>query len=409
MNAPEIDYEAVFQALPGAVALFTTDLFYADVNEAFLRSLGRTRDQVVGRNLSDAFPDNPADGESVGMRRLRDSLRWVEASGQRDAMAPHRYDVQSLDQPGVWGERYWSTVSVPVFGADGRVALLLHWEEDITELMRHPGRRRDGDRARALDAELYTRARELQRVNELLRAAHAREREVALQLQEAMLPTRGRLTRRHVVVRYRPAVGALNVCGDWYDVADLPGDRCAVAVGDVVGNGLAAACVMGQLRSALSASAGIADGPARALEALDLYAGSVQGAESSTAVLAVIDETEHTIAYSSAGHLPPALLHSDGPVDFLDQATDPPLAARPGHPPRIEAETTFAEGTTLVLYTDGLIERRDEDIDAGLRRLAGSLDRHRDDDPETLADALLADLLPPAGATDDTALVVLRL
>jgi serine phosphatase RsbU (regulator of sigma subunit) len=210
-------------------------------------------------------------------------------------------------------------------------------------------------------------------------------------------------------VRYRPAVGALNVCGDWYDLVDLPGDRLAVAVGDVVGHGLAAACVMGQLRSALSAATRVADGPARALEALGLYARSVDGAESTTAATAFIDWHDHTLTYSSAGHLPPALLHPGGTVSFLDRATDPPLGASLEHAMRPEATSPFDEGATLVLYTDGLIERRTEDIDTGLARLTDALARHRHSGPEDLADALLAELLPPSGNTDDTALVVIRL
>lgn len=409
VNASGIDYEAVFQALPGAVALFTTDLVYVDVNEAFLSSMGRTRDQVVGRHLFDAFPDDPKDPGVTGMRKLQASLQWVAATGERDAMTLHRYDVEYPDRPGVWEERYWSPVNVPVFGPDGRVALLLHREEDITELIRSLTDRGTGDRPTVLEAELYTRAGELQGINERLREAHACEHEVALRLQEAMLPAPGPVRHHRAAVRYRPAVGGLNVCGDWYDLVELPGDRIAVAVGDVVGCGLAAACVMGQLRSALSAASRVADGPAQALEALGLYARSVDGAESTTAVLSVIDGTNRTIAYSSAGHLPPALLHPDGTVDFLDQATDPPLGARPEHIPRPQAETAFTEGATLVLYTDGLVERRSEDIDVGLTRLADALTRHRSADPETLADALLVDLTPPAGATDDTALVVLRL
>ena len=102
-------------------------------------------------------------------------------------------------------------------------------------------------------------------------------------------------------------------------------------------------------------------------------------------------------------------MHPDGTVTFLDGATDPPLAARPTRLPRPQARTPFVEGSTLVLYTDGLIERRTESIDTGLERLAASLAHHREHDPETLADALLADLLPPTGNTDDTALIVLRL
>ncbi|MDQ8704934.1 SpoIIE family protein phosphatase [Streptomyces sp. LHD-70] len=409
MNASEIDYEAVFQALPSAVALFTTDLVYIDVNEEFLSSLGRTRDQVVGRYLPDAFPDNPEEPAVTGMAKLQASLRWVAATGQRDAMTLHRYDVELPDRPGVWEERYWSPVNVPVFGPDGKVALLLHREEDITELVRSRSGPGSDDRATMLEAELVTRARELQEVNERLRQAHAREREVALTLQGAMLPASGPLQDHRAAVRYRPAVGALNVCGDWYDLVDLPDNCMAVAVGDVVGQGLAAAGVMGQLRSALSAASRIADGPAQALEALGLYARSVDGAESTTAVTVFIDYDSHIIAYSSAGHPPPALLHRDGTVDFLDQATDPPLGARPEHVPRPQAEIEFTEGAALVLYTDGLVERRREDIDCGLARLADSLTSHRGADPETLADALLADLLPPSGATDDTALVVLPL
>ncbi|MFD4264122.1 PP2C family protein-serine/threonine phosphatase [Streptomyces sp. NPDC058534] len=409
MNESEIDYEAVFQALPSMVALFTTDLEYADVNEAFLSGLGRARDQVVGHRLADAFPDDPGDPAVTGMRKLRDSLRWVAATGERDAMTLHRYDVESVHRPGVWVERYWSTVCVPVLSPDRRVAWLLHWEEDLTELIRQRRSQSGGDRGTVLEAELYRRARELQEVNERLRKAHAHEREVALHLQEAMLPVPDPLRGQHSAVRYRPAVGSLNVCGDWYDLVDLPCGRVAVAVGDVVGSGLVAACVMGQLRSALSAACRAADGPAKALEALDLYARSVDGAESTTAALAVIDGTSRTISYSSAGHLPAALVRADGTVDFLDQATDPPLATRPEHTSRPQTETTFTEGSVLVLYTDGLIERRGEDIDVGLARLTGSLTRHRHADPETLADALLDDLIPPAGATDDTALVILGL
>ncbi|MGY3676775.1 SpoIIE family protein phosphatase [Streptomyces sp. TE33382] len=409
MNRPVIDYQAVFQALPGPVALLTPELVYADANAEFLSMSGRTRGQVVGRYLFDVFPDNPNDRGATGMRNLYASLRRVVATGERDSMALQRYDVEDPERPGVWQERYWSPVNVAVLAPDGSVALLLHRVEEVTELIRARGAR-GGERAPVLEAELYTRARELQEVNERLRQAHAREREVALHLQRAMLPAPRPLGHHRAAVRYRPAVGALNVCGDWYDLADLPGgNRTVVAVGDVVGHGLRAAGVMGQLRSALSAASRVADGPAQALEVLGLYARSVDGAESATAVSVFIDWTGRTLTYSSAGHPPPALRHPDGTVTFLDQATDPPLGARPEHVPGPQAQTAFADGSALVLYTDGLIERRREDIDTGLLRLAGSLARHGTTDPDTLGDALLADLIPPAGLTDDTALIVVRL
>lgn len=345
------------------------------------------------------------------MRNLSASLERVKATGEPDTMALQRYDVEDPERPGEWQERYWSPVNAPVLAPDGTVALLLHRVEEVTDLIKARGSR-SGDRGRVLEAELYTRARELQEVNERLRRAHAREREVALHLQEAMLPAPRPLGHHRAAVRYRPATTALNVCGDWYDIADLPTPgrtAVAVAVGDVVGHGLRAAGVMGLLRSALSAASRVADGPAQALDVLGLYARSVAGAESTTAVSVFVDWTSRTLIYSSAGHPPPALCRPDGTVVLLDQATDPPLGARPEHVARPQARTGFTEGSVLVLYTDGLVERRREDIDTGLDRLARSLARHRHADPDALADALLADLVPPDGLTDDTALIVLRL
>ncbi|MFF0084989.1 PP2C family protein-serine/threonine phosphatase [Streptomyces canus] len=409
MRKPHIDYGAVFRALPGMVALLTPELVYVDVNDDFLRLTGRTREQLLGHYIFDVFPENPNDSAAAGMRETRASMLRAVATGERDTMAVLRYDIEEPQRPGHWHEHFWSPVNAPVLGTDGKVKLLVHRVEEVTELIRARGGPGGDSRARVLEAELYTRARELQEVNERLRKAHAREREVALALQEALLPAPGPLGHHQAAVRYRPAVGSLNVCGDWYDLVDLPDDCLAVAVGDVVGHGLAAACVMGQLRSALSAATRVADGPARALEALGLYARSVDGAESTTAATAFVDWGDRTLTYSSAGHLPPALLRPDGTVTFLDRATDPPLGASLEHTIRPEAVTPFDEGATLVLYTDGLIERRTEDIDTGLARLADALTRHRRAAPEDLADALLAELLPPTGNADDTALVVIRL
>nr|WP_079192383.1 PP2C family protein-serine/threonine phosphatase [Streptomyces sp. CB01883] len=165
-----------------------------------------------------------------------------------------------------------------------------------------------------------------------------------------------------------------------------------------------------RLRSALSATSRVATGPAQALEVLGRYAHSLTGAESTTAVTAFIDFSRHLITYSSAGPPPPALLRGDGTVDLLDQATDPPLDAAFEPSPRPEATTAFTDGDTLLLYTDGLIERRHQDIDTGLSRPTDALARHRAlTHPEALADAVINDLIPAEGVTDDTALVVVSL
>ncbi|MET8638659.1 PP2C family protein-serine/threonine phosphatase [Streptomyces sp. NPDC004096] len=386
MAEPEIDYKAVFQALPGAVALLTPQLIYADVNEEWLRILGRAREQEIGHYLPDDFASSPNSSGAAVVRNLQASLRRVADTGECDAMevqrfepeGPYRPAVRDDDQPEAHSRpatvdaRYWSMTNIPVFDSNGQLVLLLHRAEEVTELIQ----------ARA----------------------------VALSLQEAMLPTHRPTGRHPVAVRYRPAGSALDVGGDWYDLVDLPGDRLGIAVGDVVGHGLSAAGVMGQLRSALSAASRVASGPARALEVLDRYARSVTGAENATAANTFVDWNAHAIAYSSAGHLPPALLHGDGAVEFLDQATHPPLGARLEDDAWPQSTIGFTEDAFLVLYTDGLVERRREDIDTGIARLADCLTQHeRAADAEALADALLADLLPPEGVTDDTALVIVRL
>ncbi|MFE7464994.1 PP2C family protein-serine/threonine phosphatase [Streptomyces sp. NPDC057499] len=372
MAEPEIDYTAVFQALPGAVALLTPQLFFADVNEQWLRMVSRNREDVIGRYMPDDYADTPNHPNAVVARNIGESLHRVARTGRTETMELQRFEpTDSAVRPRAAEERFWSITNIPVPGTDGRVAMLLHRVADVTELIQ----------ARA----------------------------VALSLQEAMLPAPRVVGRHTVAVRYRPAVGALEVGGDWYDLVELPGDRLGVAVGDVVGHGLSAATVMGQLRSALSAASRSCGGPARALEILELYADSVVGAENTTVASAVVDWDTHHITYSVAGHLPPALLRSDGTVEFLDRATDPPLGARFDHGPWSQATAPFTEGGFLVLYTDGLVERRGEDIDTGLARLAGSLSRHARAGAEALADALLADLLPSTGTGDDTALVIVPL
>jgi serine phosphatase RsbU (regulator of sigma subunit) len=329
-------------------------------------------------------------------------------------MALQKYDIPITERPGEFEERWWSPINTPVLGPDGTVDWIIHKVEDITPFLQalaSGGWPPDSApvQREAVVAELYTRARELQRLNEELRLAHTRERQVAVTLQEAMLQSPDLARHDDVALRYLPATGSMTVCGDWFDMIDLSDERYGVAVGDVVGHGLEAAAVMGMLRSALSATIRALERPAQALDVLNLYSRSIEGAANTTVVWAMIDPRSRLIIYSNAGHPPPVLVHPDGTCDMLDEAADPPLGARPQDVPHPQAALSYSPGDTLVLYTDGLFERRGEDIDAGLARLVDTLSRHANQSPERLADGVLNDLGVADGAQDDIALLIVRL
>src|SRR6202044_689705 len=189
-------------------------------------------------------------------------------------------------------------------------------------------------------------------------------RAVALTLQHAILaPTE---LPHGFAARYTPAVPPLEVGGDWYDVVPLPGQRTGVVVGDCVGRGLPAAAVMGQLRSASQAVLLRAPGPAEALADLDTFAGPIPGAECTSVFCAILDPAAGTVTYSCAGHPPPILVTSQGERQLLDQARSLPLGMLPDGWERQQATAALPAGATLMLYTDGLVERRNRPLDAGI-------------------------------------------
>jgi PAS domain S-box-containing protein len=231
------------------------------------------------------------------------------------------------------------------------------------------------------------------------------EREVALTLQHAMLgPAR---MPPGFAVRYEPATPPLEIGGDWYDIAELPGGRIGIIVGDCVGRGLAAASVMGQLRSACRALLLDTQGPARALTALDRFASLIPDALCSTVFCAVLDPGTGQLRYASAGHPPGILAHPDGRVELLDQGRSPALALDPGHP-RGEAAAQVPEGATLLLYTDGLVERRGLDLDVTTDRAAALLRDGRQTPVAELAERIMTSLAPGQGYEDDVALLLHR-
>lgn len=136
MAGPQIDYMAVYRQLPIPVLLLTPEFVIADANEAYLRVTGRAREDLVGRYVFDAFPDNPSDPDATGVRNLRASFGRVLSTGEPDAVALQKYDVEVPDSPGVFARRYWCPMSAPVFGLGGRVVLIACCVEEITDRLR---------------------------------------------------------------------------------------------------------------------------------------------------------------------------------------------------------------------------------------------------------------------------------
>lgn len=238
-------------------------------------------------------------------------------------------------------------------------------------------------------------------------AARAVERDeyqrISTTLQAAMLPPTSNLST--VAARYLPAVGGLAVGGDWYDVVSLDENRRAVVVGDCVGSGLQAATVMAQLRTAARTMLIEGHDPASTVAGVDLYAGQLDGALCTTMVCAIFDRAAGTVTYCRAGHPPALLVRGGDDVVWLDAPGGPPLAI--GGAPRRNAVHDVQHGDVVVLFSDGLVERRGESIDDGLARLADACAQRCDGSVQVIADGLIEDLLP-AGATDDVVLVVKR-
>ena len=246
------------------------------------------------------------------------------------------------------------------------------------------------------------------------RRAEASEREtraVAVQLQRSLLA--GELADGDgfvVETRYRPAVEDLEVGGDWYDAFCLPDrDVVNVSVGDVVGRGIAAACAMGQIRSALRAIAVSGVGPARTLDQLDAFVERIPDAHSATVVCAEVDLDDRWVRYACAGHLPPLLLAPDGTVTYLWEGRSTPLAAVRQAGPRSEGEVTLEPGSRLLLFTDGLVERRDRGLDEGLETLARMVVDTAVLPPGEMVDAVMGAMLHNEDVRDDVCVLCLTL
>ncbi|MFJ9979479.1 SpoIIE family protein phosphatase [Streptomyces cyaneofuscatus] len=250
-----------------------------------------------------------------------------------------------------------------------------------------------------------------------------RERSASLALQRQLLPHHvPPQSAVEIAYRYLPSDDVTGVGGDWFDVIPLSGTRVGLVVGDVVGHGLQAAATMGRLRTSVRAFAQLDMAPDELLtrlddlvgQPLDERPGTRDGAPSdaydelttgATCLYAVYDPVSRRCVMARAGHLPPAVVHPDGRVTFPDLPAGPPLGL--GGLPFESMEIELPVGSLLALFTDGLVEARDHDIDQGLDALGRVLG-----DPaaslEELCDRAVSELVPDATTADDTALLLAR-
>jgi hypothetical protein len=233
---------------------------------------------------------------------------------------------------------------------------------------------------------------------------YEREHRIAEALQGGLLPREiPHLRGVAVAARYMPGAAGLNVGGDWYDVMSLPKDRTGVAMGDVAGRGVKAATVMGQIRTAFRAYAHDGSQPESVVRRLDRLMSTLDPDHFSTMAYLVWDPGDAAAHTVVAGHPPPLLIDHTGRARYLDEDASVPLGTLPGFPYR-QVRTPVDVGSTLVMYTDGLVEQ-EAGLDEGLARLARAA--AHGGSPDELCDRILESMLPP-NAEDDVAIAVLR-
>ncbi|MBM7776127.1 anti-anti-sigma factor [Actinokineospora baliensis] len=357
LRASEQRYRMLFERATDGVWVVDEQLRYVEVNPAGCALFGATREEILGRTINEFVAV-----EETG--RLRELWHRLTAG-----------DVATE----VW----------EIHRGDGRVVAL-----ELSIQATPAG-------VQAIGRDVTARRRADQERELLLR----REHEIAEALQRSLLPRElPGLARLATAARYLPAARHAQAGGDWYEVLQLTDTVVALSVGDVVGKGPTAAAVMGQLRSALAGY--LLDGysPAAALERLDAFVARTPGAMGTTCACLTFDWASGLLRWSLAGHPPP--LVADGRVGYLAGAAGPVLGVA-GRGPYREGETTLRPGATVLLYTDGLVERPGTVIDVGLARLAEVVTARAGLDPESLATRVTTALLD-GGHGDDVALVVAR-
>ncbi|EFL33176.1 magnesium or manganese-dependent protein phosphatase [Streptomyces viridochromogenes DSM 40736] len=326
----ELRVREVLDRVPSLVALVHgPDHRVAYVNDAYRTTFGA---RPLGERARDALPELDA----LGLFPLLDQ---VQRSGKprtvKSRKAPDGRSYTFTCTPVAQGDRKG--------GSDGRGVLV--FATDVT------------DHAEAA---------------ERLRASERRQRETAVTLQRSLLPQElEEPDDLRIAATYHPGGTEAAVGGDWYDVITLGGGRTALVIGDVMGRGVRAAAVMGQLRTAVRAYARLDLPPHEVLQLLDGLAAEIDANQIATCAYAVHDPNEGKLVYASAGHLPILVRDENGTVLRAEEPTGPPLGT--GGWMHTSGSIPLSPGSTAVLYTDGLVERRDADLDEGIAALERAL------------------------------------
>jgi serine phosphatase RsbU (regulator of sigma subunit) len=235
---------------------------------------------------------------------------------------------------------------------------------------------------------------------------YEQQRTVALELQRSLLQPQPVPvpTGLELAYKYLPGGGGADVGGDWFDVIPLPRERMAFVIGDVMGRGVHAAAIMGQLRTAVRAYAVLDLAPAELVSRFNQLVCEMSPDLIGTCIYAVVDRSSQSITLANAGHPPPAVRRPDGEVLLMDEQLGPPLGI-PGGVFR-EHDVGFPAGTRVLLFTDGLVEHRSRPIEDGLEQLHGWLASAHGSLNE-LCDDVVAALLDPAAQDDDVTLLAL--
>ena len=353
LRSSEERFRVAFEQAPMGMSFLDLEGRFVQVNDAYCRIVRRTRDDLLGRSPVEITHPDDIDFTNYAIRTV-----------MNDEVPVFRFEKRYVDGD---GETIWVEISGSVFrGADGEPQFVIGMVQDLSE------------------------------------------RHVAHTLQRSMLTTRlPDVDGVDLAVRYLPGSPDTEVSGDWYDVIPLPGGRVGVVTGDVVGRGIEAAATMSQLRTALRAYAIEGLQPGEVIGKLHKMVDRLGIGLSTTLVYLDLQPLTRELRYASAGHLPPLLVTAGGGSHFLDGARSTPLGASPAGVAVAEERLVLEAGDTVLLYTDGLVERRHEPIDRRLAELQRAM-AAAPGDLDACLEHLTSTLAHDAPRPDDVALLALR-